>query len=177
MRQPDVHPPTTSYEEDAVELHLVDVEKPADLNVIVGQAHFIKTVDDLFQTLAMSAPGLRFGIALCEASGERLIRRAGNDEGLVAQAVRTAEAIAAGHVFVVFLADAYPVNVLNAVKQVPEVCRVFCATANPLQLVVAESALGRGVLGVIDGETPLGTETDAHADARRDLVRRLGYAP
>ena len=160
-----------------MELHLVEVEIPDGLNVILGQAHFIKTVDDLYQALAASSPGLRFGIAFCEASGERLVRWAGNDEVLVGRAVDAARAVAAGHAFVVYLGDGYPVNVLNAVKQVPEVCRVFCATANPLQVVVAESARGRGVLGVIDGSPPLGVEGDEDVASRRELVRRLGYAP
>ncbi|MBK9178538.1 MAG: adenosine-specific kinase [Acidimicrobiales bacterium] len=155
----------------------VPVSAPDGANVILGQAHFIKTVDDLFAVLAGSSPHLRFGIAFCEASGDRLVRRAGNDPELVRAAVANALAIAAGHSFVVLLADGYPVNVLNAVKQVPEVCRVYCATANPLQVLVAENESGRGIVGVIDGQPPLGEETDADVADRHELLRRIGYTP
>ena len=158
-----------------MDLHVVEVDKPADMNVIIGQSHFIKTVDDLHEALVGNGPHLRFGVAFCEASGPRLIRRSGNSDALVDLAVRNANAIAAGHVFVVFLADGYPVNVLNQIKQVPEVCRVFCATANPLQVLVAETEAGRGVVGVIDGESPLGVETDDDVMARRQLLRTIGY--
>jgi adenosine/AMP kinase len=158
-----------------MDLHVVAVDKPADMNVIVGQSHFIKTVEDLHEALAGTSPHLRFGVAFCEASGPRLVRRSGNDEALVDLAVRAATAIAAGHVFVVFLAEGYPVNVLNQIKQVPEVCRVFCATANPLQVLVAETDAGRGVVGVIDGEPPLGVETDDDVNDRKQLLRTIGY--
>jgi adenosine/AMP kinase len=158
-----------------MDLQAVTVDKPADMNVVIGQSHFIKTVEDLHETLAGSSPHLKFGIAFCEASGPRLVRRSGNDDELVDLAVRAATAIAAGHVFVVFLADGYPVNVLNQIKQVPEVCRVFCATANPLQVLVAETEAGRGVVGVVDGEPPLGVETDEDVAARKQLLRAIGY--
>lgn len=158
-----------------VELSTTRVEKPDDLNVILGQAHFIKTVEDVYEALAGSSPQLRFGLAFCESSGPRLVRRAGNDPDLVELAVRNALELAAGHVFVVFLREGYPVNVLNQLKQVPEVCRIFCATANPVEVVVAETEQGRGILGVIDGETPLGVETDEDVAARSDLLRTLGY--
>jgi adenosine/AMP kinase len=160
-----------------VNVSTVAVEKPDDVNVVLGQAHFIKTVDDLYEALAGSSPHLRFGVAFCEASGARLVRRAGNDPELVELAVRNATAIAAGHSFVVFLREGYPVNVLNQLKQVPEVCRIFCATANPLEVVVAETGSGRGILGVVDGEPPLGVETDADAVDRRELLRTIGYKP
>lgn len=156
---------------------LVTVEKPDDVNVIVGQAHFIKTVDDLYATLAGSSPHLKFGIAFCEASGARLVRRAGNDDELVELATRNALNIAAGHCFVVFLREGFPVNVLNQIKLVPEVCQVFCASANPLEIVVVESELGRGVIGVIDGMSPLDVENDDDVAERRALLRRIGYAP
>jgi adenosine/AMP kinase len=156
---------------------LVTVEKPDDVNVIVGQAHFIKTVDDLYAALAGSSPHLKFGIAFCEASGARLVRRAGNDDELVELATRNALNIAAGHCFVVFLREGFPVNVLNQIKLVPEVCQVFCASANPLAMVVVESELGRGVIGVIDGMSPLGIENDDDVAERRALLRRIGYAP
>lgn len=155
----------------------VEIEKPDDLNVVLGQAHFIKTVDDVYEALAGSSPHLRFGLAFCESSGPRLVRRAGNDPELVDLAVRNALAIGAGHSFVVFLREGYPVNVLNQLKQVPEVCRIYCATANPLEVVVGETERGRGILGVVDGGAPLGVETDEDADARRELLRAIGYKP
>ncbi|MGZ4114470.1 MAG: adenosine-specific kinase [Actinomycetota bacterium] len=158
-----------------MDISTVDVDTPDDVNVIVGQSHFIKTVEDLHETLVGSVPGLRFGVAFNEASGPRLVRRSGNDAELVDIAVRSAQAIAAGHVFVITLRDGFPINVLNAVKAVPEVCRVFCATANPLQVVIGETERGRAVLGVVDGERPLGVETDADEAERKDLLRRFGY--
>ena len=160
-----------------MDISTVVIEKPDALNVVLGQAHFIKTVDDLFEALAGSSPHLRFGIAFCESSGPRLVRRAGNDPELVELAVRNALAIGAGHSFVVFLREGYPVNVLNQLKQVPEVCRIFCATANPVEVVVAETEGGRGVLGVVDGGAPLGVETDEDVTARRELLRAIGYKP
>jgi len=160
-----------------MDIFTVVIEKPDALNVVLGQAHFIKTVDDLFEALAGSSPHLRFGIAFCESSGPRLVRRAGNDPELVELAVRNALAIGAGHSFVVFLREGYPVNVLNQLKQVPEVCRIFCATANPVEVIVVETEGGRGVLGVVDGGAPLGVETDADVAARRELLRAIGYKP
>jgi adenosine/AMP kinase len=158
-----------------MDISTVDVDSPDDVNVILGQSHFIKTVEDLHETLVGSAPGLRFGVAFNEASGPRLVRRSGNDAELVDLAIRSAQAIAAGHVFVITLRDGFPINVLNAVKSVPEVCRVFCATANPLQVVIGETDRGRAVLGVVDGEPPLGVEADADEAERKDLLRRFGY--
>ena len=157
-----------------MEITTVAFDKPDDLNVIVGQAHFIKTVEDLHEA-CVNVPGLRFGIAFNESSGPRLVRRSGNDPALVDLAVRNARAIGAGHLFVIALDGGFPVNVLNAVKSVPEVCRVFCATANPLEIVVGETEGGRGVLGVIDGEPPLGVETDEDEAARKELLRAIGY--
>jgi adenosine/AMP kinase len=153
----------------------VRVDKPEELNVILGQAHFIKTVEDLYEALAGSSPHLRFGIAFCESSGPRLVRRAGNDEELIELAVHNALAIAAGHSFIVFLREGYPVNVLNQVKQVPEVCCVYCATANPVEVVLAEMPQGRAILGVVDGASPLGVETEEDVAARRTLLRSIGY--
>jgi adenosine/AMP kinase len=158
-----------------MELSVVHVDKPDDLNVIVGQAHFIKAVDDLHEALVGTSPHLRFGIAFCEASGPCLVRRSGNDGDLVELATRNALALAAGHSFIVFLRDGYPVNVLNQLKQVPEVCRIFCATANPLEIVIATTDLGRGIVGVIDGSPPAGVETDADVVDRRQLLRTIGY--
>lgn len=158
-----------------MDLHLVAIDKPGDLNVIIGQSHFIKTVEDLHEALAGVSPHLRFGIAFCEASGPRLVRRSGNDDALVELAVKNALAIGAGHSFVVFLADGFPVNVLNQVKQVPEVCHIVCATANPVAVIVAVSDAGRGIVGVIDGEPPLGVETEDDVADRKQLLRAIGY--
>ena len=158
-----------------MELLNVRIEKPDDLNLILGQSHFVKTVEDLHEALAGSSPHLRFGIAFCESSGPRLVRRSGNDPELVELATRNALAIGAGHSFIVFLREGYPVNVLNQVKQVPEVCRVYCATANPVEVIVAETPQGRGILGVVDGGSPLGVETEDDVAARKDLLRKIGY--
>jgi uncharacterized protein len=160
---------------DGVDLHAVPVENPDELNLILGQSHFIKTIEDLHEALAGGVPQLRFGIAFCEASGPRLVRRSGNDDDLVDLAVRNALAIGAGHAFIVFLRDGFPVNVLNQIKLVPEVCRIYCATANPVTVLVAETAAGRGIVGVIDGSPPLGVETETDVAARKDLLRQIGY--
>jgi uncharacterized protein len=158
-----------------VSFEMVSLEKPEDVNVIVGQAHFIKTVEDLHEALAGVSASLRFGVAFCEASGARLVRRSGNDAGLTSLAVRNAEAIAAGHSFVIMLRDGFPVNVMNQVKAVPEVCTVFCATANPVAILVAAAGDGRGIAGVIDGLPPVGVETDTDVAARHRLLREFGY--
>ena len=158
-----------------MELVAVPVNKPTDMNLIVGQAHFIKTVEDLHEALAGVGPHLRFGVAFCEASGPCLVRRSGNDDHLVELAVRNAETIGAGHSFVVLLEGGYPVSVLNALKQVPEVCGIYCATANPVEILVAETDLGRGIVGVVDGMPPAGIETEADVAERRQLLRTIGY--
>lgn len=158
-----------------MDLVAVPIELPGDLNVIVGQSHFIKTVEDLHEALAGSSPHLRFGIAFCEASGPCLVRRSGNADDLVELAVKHAEAIGAGHSFVILLRDGFPVNVLNALKMVPEVCHIYCATANPLEVIVAQTDLGRAVLGVVDGLPPAGVETDEDVAARKRLLREFGY--
>lgn len=158
-----------------MDISTVAFDKPEDLNVILGQSHFIKTVEDLHEALVGSAPGLRFGLAFCEASGPCLIRWSGNDQELIDIAVRNAEAIGAGHSFVIALRDGFPINVLNAVKAVPEVCRIFCATANPLEVVVGQSELGRAILGVVDGRSPLGIETEDDVTERKEMLRRFGY--
>ncbi len=158
-----------------VTLDAVPVDKPGDVNVIVGQAHFIKTVEDLHEALAAAGPHLRFGLAFCEASGDRLIRRSGNDDALAALAVAGAEAIGAGHSFVIMLRGGFPVSVLNQVKAVPEVCSVYCATANQVQVLVAVTEAGRGVIGVVDGLPPAGVEADADVARRHRLLRDLGY--
>jgi adenosine/AMP kinase len=158
-----------------VELLPVAIEKPEDLNVVVGQSHFIKTVEDIHEALVGTSPHLRFGLAFCEASGVRLVRRSGNDDDLVELAVSNALRIGAGHVFVLFVRDGFPVNILNQVKSVPEVCNIYCATANPLEVIVAETEQGRGVVGVVDGFTPLGVETDSDVADRKSLLRKIGY--
>jgi uncharacterized protein len=158
-----------------VDLDVVAIDKPDGMNVIVGQSHFIKSVDDIHEALVGTSVHLLFGIAFCEASGPRLVRRSGNDPTLIELATRNALAVGAGHAFFVFLEDGYPVNVLNQIKQVPEVCGIFCATANPVALVVARNELGGGIVGVIDGQAPAGVETDEDVIARRQLLRDLGY--
>jgi hypothetical protein len=153
----------------------VPLDIPADANVILGQSHFIKTAEDLAEIVATTVPDARFGLAFCEASGPRLIRHEGNDEALVAAAIANAQAVGAGHVFVLLLRGAYPINVLPAIKHCQEVCRVFCATANPVQVLVAELPQGRGVLGVVDGSGPLGVEGESERLARREFLRAIGY--
>ena len=161
--------------EEAMQLELVSIEKPEAVNFILGQSHFIKTVEDLHEALVGAVPGIEFGLAFCEASAPALIRRSGTAQPMVDLAVKNAKAISAGHSFIIFLGNVFPINVLNAVKMVPEVCRIFCATANPVEVVVATSESGRGILGVIDGTKPLGVESDADAEERQALLRRFGY--
>jgi adenosine/AMP kinase len=158
-----------------MELRSVRITKPPEVNFILGQAHFIKTVEDLHETAVSSVPGIKFGLAFCEASGACLIRCSGNDDEMIALARTNAEALAAGHTFIMFMREAFPINLLNAVKGVPEVCGVFCATANDVEIVVAESGKGRGVLGVIDGEKPKGVEQEKDRAWRHELLRKIGY--
>ncbi|MGM0400126.1 MAG: adenosine-specific kinase [Chloroflexota bacterium] len=160
----------------ALELELVSIEKPEDVNFILGQTHFIKSVEDLYEAMVTAVPGIDFGLAFCEASGDRLVRSSGTDDALIELAEENALDIGAGHIFIIFLGEGfYPINVLNAVKNVPEVCRIFCATANPSQIVVAETEQGRGVLGVVDGFTPKGVEETDDITWRKDLLRTIGY--
>ncbi|KVT86790.1 hypothetical protein WK59_09960 [Burkholderia ubonensis] len=159
-----------------MQLHTVTVHKPETMNFILGQTHFIKSVEDIHEALVGTVPGIRFGLAFCEASGKRLVRRSGTDPELVELAARNATAIGAGHAFIVLLGDGfYPVNVLNAIKAVPEVCRIYCATANPTEVIVAETAQGRGIVGVVDGFAPLGVENDDDVRWRKELLRTIGY--
>jgi len=153
----------------------VKLETPDEINLILGQAHFIKTVEDLHEALVNCVGGIQFGLAFCEASGPCLVRSSGTDPELVELAQRQAFQLAAGHIFVILLRNAFPINVLNAVKQVPEVCRIFCATANPVEVVLAETDQGRGVMGVIDGFKSKGIETENDVEARKTLLRRFGY--
>ena len=158
-----------------MDLTLVPIAMPDAANVIIGQTHFIKTAEDLYEVMVTTVPQAKFGLAFNEASGARLVRTEGNDDDLVKAATEAALAIGAGHTFVLYLRQAYPVNVLDRVKGCAEVCQVYCATANPLQVVVCESPQGRGILGVIDGEPPKGVEQDADRQWRRDFLRKIGY--
>ena len=158
-----------------MEINAVQINIPADGNVIIGQAHFIKTVEDLYEAIVESVPGVKFGVAFCEASGPCLIRHTGTDDTLVQAAIRCAQDIAAGHVFVVILGNAFPINVLNQIKAVPEVCRIFCATANPLRVLVAGDDSGRGIVGAIDGSSPKGIESDKDQADRHAMLRKFGY--
>ena len=160
----------------AVQFDIVSIEKPETVGVILGQSHFIKTVEDIHEAMVNSVPGIKFGLAFCEASGVRLVRVTGTDDSMKELATQNALAVGAGHTFVLMLAEEfYPINVLNALKMVPEVCRIFCATANPLEVVVAQSEQGRGVMGVIDGFTPLGVEGEDDVAWRKGLLRTIGY--
>ncbi len=158
-----------------MELHSIRLEIPDGGNLIVGQTHFIKSVEDLYEALVNTVPQMKFGIAFNEASGPCLTRKDGNDADLTALAVRNAAAIAAGHIFVIAMRDGYPINVLGRIKEVPEVCSIYCATANPVEAIVAETAQGRGILGVVDGASPKGVENEAEAQFRRDFLRKIGY--
>jgi len=158
-----------------MDLRTVKIHNPDELNLILGQSHFIKTVEDLHEALVTAMPGLKFGVAFCEASGPALVRWSGTDDALIELAQKNASELAAGHSFIVFLRDAFPINVLNAVKAVPEVCRVFTATANPLEVIIAETEQGRGILGVIDGVKTTGVETEDDIAQRRDFLRQIGY--
>ena len=151
------------------------IDKPPELNVILGQAHFIKTVEDLHEALIGAVPGARFGLAFCEASGEALVRTSGTAPELTELAMKNARGIAAGHSFIIFLQNAYPINVLNALKAVPEVCAIYCATANSVEVILAQTETGRAILGVVDGCSPKGVETEVDATARKALLRRFGY--
>lgn len=158
-----------------METKLVGIDVPDGLNIIVAQSHFIKTVEDVYESLINSVPGIKFGLAFCESSGPRLVRCEGTDEDLKRLAAKNALAVGAGHSLVIYLRESYPINVLNALKAVPEICNIFCATANPVQVIIAESEQGRGILGVIDGGTPLGIEGDSEIKDRRVFLRKIGY--
>ncbi len=159
----------------AVDLKVVELSFPEGANIIFGQSHFIKTVEDLYEALVTAVPNIRFGLAFCEASGPRLVRAEGTDEQLRRVAVENAQRVGAGHTFLIVLQEVFPISVMQRVRDCAEVCRIFCATANPVQVVLAETAQGRGVLGVVDGEPPLGVETDEDVDKRHALLRTIGY--
>jgi len=158
-----------------IEIRIIDIVKPADLNVIIGQTHFIKTVEDMHEAIVSAVPNIKFGLAFCEASGARLIRWTGNDEELIKLARKNAEKIAAGHSFILFIKEAFPINILNQIKNLPEVCSIYCATANPVQLLVASTNLGNGILGVVDGQPPLGIEDEDGIAWRKTFLRDIGY--
>jgi adenosine/AMP kinase len=158
-----------------MELKTVKIDMPEDSNMILGQTHFIKTAEDLYEILSVNIPQGKFGIAFSEASGPCLIRKEGNDSALVDACVSNLEIIGAGHVFLIIMKDAFPINVLNAVKDCPEVCNIYCATENPVEVVVAETELGKGIMGVIDGFSPKGVETDADKEKRKEFLRMIGY--
>ena len=159
-----------------MQLTAIKIEKPEAVNFILGQSHFIKSVEDLHEALVGAVPGIKFGLAFCEASGKCLIRWSGTDPAMIALAQQNARALGAGHSFIIFLGEGfYPVNMLNAVKNVPEVCRIFCATANPVEVIVAETEQGCGILGVIDGSEPRGVEGDEDIAWRKNFLRQIGY--
>ena len=158
-----------------MEIKVVEVDNPRELNLVLGQAHFIKSVEDLHEVLVTAVPGIKFGIAFCEASGPALVRYSGTDQRLIDLAVGNAEDIGAGHVFIIFLDGTFPINVLNRIKQVPEVCSIYCATANAVQVVIAETEKGRGILGVVDGISPKGVETETDIAERKSFLRKIGY--
>ncbi|MEO5925986.1 MAG: adenosine-specific kinase [Bryobacteraceae bacterium] len=158
-----------------MELKSVRLDIPENANIILGQSHFIKTVEDIYEAIVTTVPQMKFGVAFSEASGACLIRVDGNDEDLKASAVQNAQSIAAGHIFIIVMRDGFPINILGRIKAVPEVCGIFCATANPVEVIVAESEQGRGILGVIDGSSPKGVEDQSGAEWRHGLLRKIGY--
>ena len=158
-----------------MEIKKLQLSIPKDCNVILGQSHFIKTAEDLYEILVTSVPGMKFGLAFSEASGPTLVRSEGNDPELKKQAEESALAIGAGHSFIIYLKNAFPINLLNAIKNCPEVCRIFCATANPVQVLYVESEQGRGIIGVIDGSSPKGVETAIDVSKRKEFLRKIGY--
>ena len=158
-----------------MEIKITKIDNPNNMNLILGQSHFIKTVEDIYEAIVSTVPMAKFGLAFCEASDVCLVRHTGTDDEMLDLARRNAMALSAGHSFIIFLKDMFPVNVLNAIKNVPEVCRIFCATANPVEVIIAETEQGRGILGVVDGFASKGIETEDDIIARRNLLRQIGY--
>ncbi|MEE8551835.1 MAG: adenosine-specific kinase [Desulfobacterales bacterium] len=158
-----------------MDFKIIKIEKPEEMNMILGHSHFIKTVEDIYEAMVNAVPGAKFGLAFCEASGPCLVRCTGTDEDLVELAKKNAFNLAAGHSFVLFMKDMFPVNVLNSVKNVPEVCRIFCATANPVEVLIVETELGRGIVGVVDGFISKGIETETDIQHRKEFLRTIGY--
>lgn len=158
-----------------MELKVIQIETPEDMNIILGQSHFIKTVEDIHEAIVSTNPQMKFGVAFCESSGPALVRFSGNDDRLMDLAKKNALALGAGHIFLIVMEDGFPVNILNTIKAVPEVCHIFCATANPVEVVVAETEQGRGILGVIDGIHTKGIESEDDIEARKAFLRNIGY--
>ena len=158
-----------------MEIKIIKIEKPAEINFILAQSHFIKTVEDCYETLVEAVPGIKFGLAFCEASGDKKIRVAGTDEEMKKLAIKNAQAIGAGHSLFIFLKNTFPINVLNKIKNLSEVVNIFCATANPTEIIVAETKQGRGIMGVIDGGSPTGVENKIDEKERKDFLRKIGY--
>jgi adenosine/AMP kinase len=158
-----------------MEIKIINIEKPEEMNFILGHSHFIKTVEDLYEAVVQSVPGIKFGIAFSEASQDRLLRWTGNDEKLIQLAQKNLKNIGAGHSFIIFMEGAFPINILNSIKLVPEVCRIYCATANPTEVLIVETQRGRSIIGVVDGESPLGIEQEKDIEYRKDFLRKIGY--
>lgn len=158
-----------------MELRTVKIDKPADINFILGQTHFIKSVEDIYEAIVQTVPNMKFGVGFCEASGPCLVRFAGNDDEMINLAKKNAYNLSAGHSFIIFMKDGFPINILNTIKNIPEVCHIFCATANPTEVIIAESSNGRGILGVIDGEKSKGIENEEDIQKRKDFLRKIGY--
>jgi hypothetical protein len=158
-----------------MEIKVVKIDKPENINIILGQSHFIKTIEDIHEALVTGIPGVHFGLAFCESSGPCLVRWSGTDEHLAKMARETAMSLGAGHSFIIFLEDAFPINILNTIKMVPEVCRIYCATANPVEVLLAETELGRGILGVVDGLKSKGIENENDIEERKTFLRKIGY--
>jgi adenosine/AMP kinase len=158
-----------------MELKVVTIDKPETTNFILGQSHFIKTVEDIHESIVQTNPQIKFGLGFCESSGMALVRWTGNDETLIRMAQNNAMALSCGHCFVIFIDNGFPINILNAIKNLPEVCHIFCATANPVEVIIAETEQGRGILGIIDGGKSMGIETDKDIKWRKDFLRKIGY--
>ena len=158
-----------------MEIKIINIEKPEEMNFILGHSHFIKTVEDLYEAVVQGVPGIKFGVAFSEASQDRLIRWTGNDEKLIQLAQKNLKNIGAGHSFIIFMEGAFPINILNSIKMVPEVCRIYCATANPTEVLIAETERGRSIIGVVDGESPVGIEKEKDIEYRKDFLRKIGY--
>jgi adenosine/AMP kinase len=160
---------------ESMEIKVIKIDKPEDMNFILGQSHFIKTIEDIHETIVTTAPQLKFGLAFCESSGPSLVRYSGNDDRLIELARKNALNLAAGHSFIIFMESGFPINILNAVKNVPEVCSIFCATANPVEVIIVETGTGRGILGVIDGLKTKGIEGEKDIKIRKEFLRKIGY--
>ena len=158
-----------------METEIIKIDVPENCNIILGQTHFIKTIEDLYEAISETVPGAKFGIGFCEASGKRLVRKSGNDDDLIKKASEKSLEIGAGHIFLIYIKDCYPINILNKIKNVSEVCNIYCATANPVQVLVAKTEQGRGIIGVVDGSSPTGIEKEEDIRERKEFLRKIGY--